>query len=285
MTTETKLEAVPLMPKIYINAFPKSGTHLAYLAIAHLAQPQKPKHHIGSFQDNCWTNRWANIPLIVHLMEGQPDGTWVIGHMGYREELEAVMQKIGTCMIFVYRDPRDVAVSQTYHIENGDDTFMHPDKRLFMDLGSHKDRLRAVVTGYDRYPGIIERWEMYAPWLERDWLLPIKYEELRTDPRGSAEKILTYVIKRTAQYKGYTPVVIGENYEHMIQWATDMLQTTEHSSTFRRGEIGNWRNEFTPEIRDLFEERNNGWLERLGYRPPAVNINCKPGSLGAEGKL
>lgn len=278
------LETTPLMPRIYINAFPKSGTHLAYLAIAHLAQPQKPTHHLGSFQDNCWTNRWANVPRIVDILEWQPAGTWVIGHMGYRDEFAEIMQKVGTCMVFVYRDLRDVAVSQTYHIESDDDTFRHPDKKLFMELGSHEARLKAVIEGHGRFPGIVERWEMFAPWLDCEWVLPVKFEDLRTDQRGCAEKILAYVIKRTAQYADFTPIVYGENYENMVQWAADKLQTTTHSSTFRKGQIGNWRDEFTPEIRKLFNERNNGWLERLGYRADPVEITCNPGSLGAQDK-
>ena len=42
---------------------------------------------------------------------------------------------------------------------------------------------------------------------------------------------------------------LEDNYQDSIDKAVELLGTTEHSSTFRKGEIGNWRDEFTSEIR------------------------------------
>jgi len=282
-----QFDIVDTRAKVYINGFPKSGTHMGYLTVAHITQPQKPKHTLGTFQDNAWTNRWANIPLSVEILKGQPEGTWVLGHMGYRDEFRKAMEEAGTCMIFVYRDLRDVAVSQAYHIEddrkNGKDmdVLAHPDKELFMSLPSHEARIKAVIEGYDKYPGIIERWEMYAPWLDVDWVQPVRYEDMRMYPREVAEMVLGYVIRRTAHHNGYEPIVVKENWDEAVDYSTKLLQTTEYSATYRKGEVGGWKEEFTPALRKIFNKHDNGWLEKLGYKPPAVQVEANLGTLGA----
>lgn len=286
----TEVETRPLAPRIFIDAFPKSGTHLAYLLIAHLAKPQEPKHAMGSFMDNCWTNRWGNIPMVGHIIMGQPAGTWMFGHVGYHKNISGAFQKRGTCLLFVYRDLRDVAVSQTYHIENNDPNLCHPDKEMFMELGSHEARLKAVIEGYGRFPGIIDRWELYAPWLEEDWVMPIRFEDLRQDPEKVAQEVIPYVIKRTIDHteeEGIKPVVFKQNYDAAISKAVELLQTTKHSTTFRKGQVGSWKMEFTPEIEAIFNERGWEWLVKLGYekgkpKPPKVTVGMNTAQVGTN---
>jgi hypothetical protein len=260
-----------LEPRIYINGFPKSGTHLAYLMVSHLARPQEPKHSLGTFQDNCWSTRWANTAMVVDIAAHQPAGTWVWGHMGYRPEFDLVLHETGVSVIFVYRDLRDVAVSQTYHIEQDSEHFAHPDKEMFMDLGSHEARLLAVVAGYDKYPGLIERWELYAPWLNIDWVEKVRFEDMRQRPREVAEVVIPYIFHRTMAQADFTPLVLGDNYELAVSKAAELLQTTQYSSTYalserpNKGKIGTWKDEFTPEIKEAFKERAGGWLKELGY--------------------
>ena len=264
------LTVEPLGARIYINSFPKSGTHLAYLITANLAARQEPKHWIGSFRGNSWTTKWQPIDKIVGVIEGQPANTWMIGHMGYKPEFDEAFQRMNTCMIFVYRDLRDVAVSQTYHIEAEDDKrFRHPDKQLFMDLPDHTARLRAVIEGIDRYPGIIDRWVNYAPWLNVDWVFPVRFEDMRNYPEQTAKRVVNYVIQRTVfNTEGAFPVLIGDEFAHAIALSIRNMNTTEYSGSYRAGRVGDWRAEFTPELLDLFDELGgNDWLERLGYEP------------------
>ena len=101
--------------------------------------------------------------------------------------------------MFVYRDLRDVAVSQAHHILNEDDKrFVHPDKAAYRDLGCFSRVLRAVIEGMGNYPGVVDRWKLYAPWLDREWVCPVRFEDLIGDREGQAERILTYGLKRVA---------------------------------------------------------------------------------------
>jgi len=40
---------------------------------------------------------------------------------------------------------------------------------------------------------------------------------------------------------------------------------TSNSVTFRKGDVGGWRETFTEEHKDLFKKHDNGWLVKLGY--------------------
>ena len=256
-----------LLPKIYINSFPKSGTHLAILITAHMAQMQEPKHWLGSFLDHSWSDRWLPVEKIIGVVEGQQPGTWMMGHMGYKSEIERAFRKAGTCMLFVYRDLRDVAVSLTYHIEaDNDERFKHLGKDLYKAMGSHEKRIRAVIEGIDGYPGVLDRWALYAPWLDVDWVLPVRFEDMRERPKNVASRVVDYVIKRTFDFAGLPPLVIGDDYKRAIHRAIEQMGTTEHSGSFRKGRVGDWRDEFTPELVDVFDQAGgNAWIERLGY--------------------
>lgn len=261
------VEAVPLSPRIYINSFPKSGTHLGIMIAAHLARRQEPKHWMGSFFGNSWSSKWIPDKYILPVIRGQPAGTWMMGHLGYKPEFEQAFVEMGTKMIFIYRDLRDVAVSLTHHIENeNDEKFIHPGKDLFRAMASHDERLLHVIGGINIFTGIIERWELYAEWLEIPWVLKIKYEDMRDNPHKIAQGVIDYLIKGVDCGGGHHyPLMISQNIRDAVDQAIINMGITEFSASFRSGRSGDWQTEFNQEHRDLFKERSGDWLIRLGY--------------------
>jgi hypothetical protein len=260
------INIIEFKPKLYYNTFPKSGTHLANLIYPYFGRQRGDKPWLGCFRGNSWTTIWIPTEPIVENIKMQPEGTWYQGHMGYKPEIERAFYEAGVCMMFVYRDLRDVAVSLAYHIEVADnETKFHPGKEEFMALGSHEARLKAVIEGLGKWAGIIERWELYAPWLDVDWVMPMKYEDMRNKPKQAARKVIDYVISRTSMHDGYFPIMFGSQHEHLLTKSLSMLQTTEYSSSYRKGVVGGWKEEFTPEIKQLFKEHCGDWLIKLGY--------------------
>lgn len=258
-----------LRPRVYINSFPKSGTSMATLPVVHLARPALAEYlWLGSFAGNSWTDLWLPADDIIKRIRAQQGRTFMIGHMGFRPDLEEAFIERGTCMIFVYRDLRDVAVSQTYHIESDDDDrFKHPGKHVYAELEDHDARLMAVIRGIDQFPGVVDRWRYYAFWLTRPWVLPVRYEDMLAEPQEVGERIINYVITRTLQYMGVRGDAFrADNIHAAYRASRDMLMTTEHSSTFRKGRSGEWAREFTPAHVDAFKETDaEQWLVRLGY--------------------
>lgn len=205
---------------------------------------------------------------MLPIIEGQQPGTWYQGHVGHRNVLESAFFKAGVSMFFIYRDPRDVAVSLTYHIENPDDEkARHPGKERFKALGGHEKILMATVTGLDEFKGVMERWVLYAPWLDVSWVLPIKYEEMRLDPQAVAERAIDYVLQRTLKDTGEDAFtfIVRQNIVDAVMKSKELLETTDYSTSYRKGKVGNWQEEFTPEIKKAFKERAGDWLVRLGY--------------------
>ena len=258
------IDFVPLMPRIYICSFPKSGTHLAIRICAHLAQQQKPKHWLGSFIKNSWSVEWHDFEKSLEpIIMGQPAGTWMMGHMGFDQRYVDAFNKMKTCVLFVYRDLRDVAVSQTYHIEDPDDErFRHPGKAEYMALPDHQSRIQAVIKGLGEWPGLIERWELFAPWLDCPDVLPVKYEHMLDNTREVANSVLNYVTTRTG---GSTfPVVLQGNFVDAVEKSIALMEDKETAS-FRGGRSGDWRFEFSDETIKLFNKKAGDWPERMGY--------------------
>ncbi|MHA2428875.1 MAG: sulfotransferase domain-containing protein [Candidatus Hermodarchaeia archaeon] len=274
MLKQIELENEPLGPRIFVNGFPKSGTHLALLTVLAMAKPQKRSdggdlgYWFGTFRNNAWSDIWLPTARSLAIIRGQPRGTWMKGHCGFQNETNAAFQEMGTCMVFIYRDPRDVAVSLSYHIESDKERYSHSERELFMSLPTHEERLLAILHGFGSDPGLIPRWKLYAPWLDQDWVCAIKFEDVIADKRGAVEKVLQYIIKRTANHNGLMPVVIKANYDLMVEKALSyMAQPKEYSSTFRKGTAGQWMEEFTPRVMEAFEVTGGSkWIKKLGYK-------------------
>jgi len=260
------IEPVAITPRILINSFPKSGTHLAILVTSHLAERQTPQHWVGTFHDNSWSTDWVDVDYTVGIIKAQPPGTWMNGHLGYKPEIDSALREMGTAVIFVYRDLRDVVVSQVYHIENPDDNlYKHPGKAEFMDLGSHEDRIEKVITGLGKYAGIIERWELYAEWVFNDWVYPVRYEDMIGDREGVASGIIDFVLNRSLRDEPGIKMLLTSNIHNAFNYAVDIMGRTDLSSSFRRGKVGSWKEEFTDQHKKIFKKLADDWLIILGY--------------------
>jgi hypothetical protein len=271
--------------KVYFNGFPKSGLHLAVLMAAHMATPwmyrwaqdgtpleEAVKYYwCGSFEpawSSVWRTDWDNY---LNHISVQPEGSWMKGHVGYRSDLAEHIWNTGQSFAFVYRDLRDVAVSMAYHVEDQRTTekdgveWVHPGKAEYMELPTHEDRLLAVINGLNEWPGLFERWELYAPWLDVDWVFPVRYEWLREDPRWAADLFIRYVLNRTMQAHDLEMEYNEDLHEHVLTKTLEVMADTSNSFTYRKGVSGEWAKEFTPAVKDAFKARGQDWLQRLGY--------------------
>lgn len=258
-------EAV-LEPKLLINSFPKSGTHLAALMAARLLAPFNERPWIGTFLQNSWSLDWTTKERFVKLVSNVPAGAYVKGHVGYQPDIEQYLLSNRFAVIFVCRDLRDVAVSQTYHIENeNDERFQHPGKADYMKLPNHRERLKAVITGYNEWPGLHERWAMFEKWMPLPWVLQVRFEAMRRKPRWIADLFVRYVFQAAAMHDGFNITVNEDDIKAITDDIVAIMGETQYSPTFRRGEVGDWRHEFTPEIIDIFKEYCGADLIRQGY--------------------
>jgi len=248
-----------ILPPLYLNGFPKSGLHMADLMVGELYKPFMTKNWLGT---NAWTNVKLNMDKLSVLSLVKP-GQYIKGHSGHSKELETMLTGLGFCVVLIYRDLRDVVVSQAYHILSDDENLKHPARELYPD--NLQEVMKLVITGIYEYDGIFARWESFEPWLSKPWVFPIKYRDLRLQTNRVARDFLHYLVSMEMLQTGRREMQM--NRIAVNQLIYDMVERTKHKSvTFRRGKPGQWHYEFTPEIRKLFKEYDKtDALIRLGF--------------------
>lgn len=258
--------------RVFINGFPKAGTHLIEQMVRTIAPPMSEWPWAGSFLGHSWTENWVPDYRLFRQIGRLADKSYGKGHMGYRHDIEMFLWGIGATVIFVYRDPRDVAVSQVYHILGEGN---HPEKEPYREAG-FRDALKMVIAGYqgtepgaegpNYYPGVMARWPHYAGWLDVPWVLSLRFEDAISKRAEMAKAIVMTCVARASLQVGrlarVRKDVLAETIERMVAAGKD----TSKSPTFRKGQAGGWRKHFDDEITALWREHDpDGWTERLGY--------------------
>lgn len=256
-----------LQAKWVVVGFPKAGTHLAASMIAPLAKPMQSamsgKAWASAFNDTL-THEDRRLSVVTwQLSELQP-GHYFKAHSGHQHDLEAFLWFMGACVVFVYRDPRDVAVSLMYHVLSGQDHLIHSGRDKLMALGGKAEILKAVISGIEGYPGVMDRWEAYAPWLSVPWVFKFRFEQAVTDPGGTADALVRHALDRLGEVFGLQ--FSQPDTAELVQQMVTSAGNREASLTFRAGRIGDWRDEFGNEHKELFKQTDkSSWLVRLGY--------------------
>jgi hypothetical protein len=236
--------------------------------IVHIVPPREPQLWVGSFYGNSWTTDWVKFPYIHMRINGFPKGTFMMGHMGYKKEIEELFLERGIIMLFAYRDLRDVVVSQTYHIENEDvEIAKHIGKKEgIYDGMSHEEVMLSTITGIDRFPGVFDRWKLFAPWLDIPWVHKVRYEDMVLDTEKTMQKILQYILQNEFDDAPFIPILYDDVVKATVEKGIQNRHDTKKHASFRKGIVGNWKDEFTPKVKSAFKEHDTeGWLERLGY--------------------
>ena len=207
--------------------------------------------------------------ITLKLSRVQP-GHFLKGHMGYKDFVVDYMFWGGITHYFMYRDLRDVAVSQTYHIMADEQmVFVHPGRDQFMELGGFDEILEAVIVGLDEYVGIWRRWEEFDPWLYEAWIHPIRFEDAINKPLEVSIKMLNHFFSRMEELLGIPDRTRQVTDEQVEEIAMEMVATglrKKISPTFRKGLIGEWRTHFKDYHKDLFKQHDEeGRLIELGY--------------------
>lgn len=257
-TSMTRVEP----PRLYLNGFPKAGLHLAERMAVAMYQPVKPEWNW--FGTNAWTIKRHNLEQAALALGAIEPGMFLKGHMGYLKALEALFCGLKIGMVFIYRDLRDVVVSQTYHIlSDKKDKLFHTGREQYLKLGSKENIMIAVIEGIDGYPGIFERFESFAPWLDREWALKMPYEEMLLKPERAAKRFFEYSVSLSAN--GNETYVDKRVRKAAIDGILLEMKQRQLSPTYRKGKRGQWKYEFTPRVTACFKEHDPGYLARLGY--------------------
>ncbi|RPJ25265.1 MAG: hypothetical protein EHM33_15105 [Chloroflexi bacterium] len=246
-------------PPIFGNSKPKSGSHLLLQILNGFTQIMPYRYveadPVRTIEKN---GRRKKKEEVLGELQRIPRGVIGWGYVEASPENIAFLCQPERVNYFIYRDPRDMLVSQVFfatdmHEEHG----MHAYYKSLVDFN---ERLKVAITGIDRaglrMVSVQQRYAGVFQWLEQKHVLCIRFEDLINN-RDAALNAMLAEVERTG-YKIPTP------REKALTVLVDAIQPRK-SHTFRSGKTGGWREYFTDEHRQLFKDVAGDLLVRLGY--------------------
>ena len=246
-------------PPIFGNAKPKSGSHLLLQVLNGFtrimpyryvdANPIRTVKYEGGRRDQ---------DEILADLRTQPPGVIRWGYVDATPQIASFLTRSGRVNFFIYRDPRDLLVSQVFfatdmHEEHG----MHDHYQSLPDFG---ERLKVAITGIDRdglyMVSVKQRYEGVFQWLDQKNIMCLRFEDLINHRDATLASMLDEVEK--TGYRIPTP------REKALSVLVEAIQPKK-SRTFRSGKTGGWHEFFTAEHKELFKDVAGDLLVRLGY--------------------
>jgi len=246
-------------PPIFGNSKPKSGSHLLLQILNGFTQIMPYRYVDADPIRTIKKDGTRNIQYeILSKLSDIPRGVIGWGYLEATNENASFLTAAGRVNYFIYRDPRDMLVSQVFfatnmHGEHG----MHDYYNSLPDFGA---RLNVAITGIDRdglkMVSVKQRYEGVFQWLEQKNTMCIRFEDLINSRDVTLNAMLDEVEK--TGYKIPTP------REKALPILIEAIQPKK-SHTFRSGKTGGWRQHFSEEHKALFKDVAGDLLVRLGY--------------------
>ncbi|MFY0643076.1 MAG: sulfotransferase domain-containing protein [Bacteroidia bacterium] len=244
------------MKNILIIGYPKSGTTWLSRLVGEVLQAPVKGYWNASHDDPA-----------TEGLDRESDYCCYKSHISY-ENLRK-QERVHKC-IYLYRDPRDIAVSGAYF-------FQKPVSKLFrlplinyaygfyeknFILPSMKLKMSEdIVTGNTRFAKALGLpWsEHLKPYLKDNDILKISFEELRTEPSRSIKKITDYLDITVDNSQ------ISQAIENQSLKSVKKVSLLAGDRIVREGKLGNWKTELPLRAKSLLNMSLKKELEMLGY--------------------
>jgi sulfotransferase 6B1 len=246
-------------PPVFGNSKPKSGSHLLLQILGGFTQIM-PYLYVDADPVRTITpnGRRRTDEEILDDLRGIPKGVIGWGYLDATPENASFLTEAGRVNYFIYRDPRDMLVSQVFFA-----TDMHEGHGMHAYYNSLPDfdaRLKVAITGIDKdglkMVSVKQRYEGVFQWLETPGVMCIRFEDLVNNRDATLLSMLDEVEK--TGYRIPTP------REKALSILIEAIQPGK-SHTFRSGRTGGWVNHFSEEHKKLFKDVAGDLLVKLGY--------------------
>lgn len=222
------------MKEILVTAYPKSGiTWLIHMLCDLLNSPQQdqplgPMKYWGPNHGRDYVIRKRHC-------------TYNLSHYEYNITPEQAEKSI---IVFLQRDPRDVAVSQ-WHFRG--------------KKGSFEDNARVM---FQEVPITYEQW--VRSWEQCDSAIKVKYENLLASQSGVLLDILYAKITNKAppSLSYCTNVYNRHSFDTMREY---LKRPDGYDRITRKGQVGDWHNHFTREFAKEFDSHLGEFMLEYGY--------------------
>lgn len=240
--------------RVFANSVPKAGTHLLLrpLSLAPVIAPRFRRHVDEK------TPRLQR--RLAHIHRGQV----LTGHLFWSADREQLLDQQNIRTFLMIRDPRDIAVSGVNYITKK--ARYHRLTPYYRSLATDSERLLAQIQGIsgsrlpDGLPSLplAKQIRDYLGWLHAANCLLVRFEDL-IGPAGGGDRDRQHdTVRKILAHLGLT--LRADEVEKI---ADAVFYPGSH--TFRKGQIGDWKNHFTPVHEQAFADSAGDLLEQLGY--------------------
>lgn len=243
-------------------SFPKSGTHLLdqiLLGFSRVAPFSRRLHSFFAGYEG-ESGRKRSLDETLAWVDSLRPLDVASAHLFAWDEVVARVATPAFVPYFIFRDPRDVAVSHVFYITDMEPNHVH--HAYYASLPDFEARLRVSILGRPEadveFPDLAGRFAPYLGWLDQPSVLKIHFEHLVNDRARTLNLILDHLLARLGTSTLRAP------RERVLE-ALDSSINPSRSPTFRTGKTGEWRQYFTPEHKKIFKDVAGDLLIRLGY--------------------
>jgi hypothetical protein len=155
--------------------------------------------------------------------------------------------------LFIYRDPRDVLVSEANYYHRPGMHFSHG----YLAKLSFRERLVRLIDDPWLLGSIRKRMADFAAWLDIPNVIPVSFEELVGVDGGGDDGIqrrVVWSVQLKLHAPGRTEAIARRLYDR-------------DSPTFHAGQIGSWRKYFDREVQRRFGQLPQDFMRHYGYDP------------------
>lgn len=258
--TPARLRSRQTGPKIMIISIPKSGTNVLKRCLS-LFPMLWPSYRQFSMKFN---RRKDGTELLQRIVNRTKKGQYSSGHIFYSEKNSKILEDANFKVLFIIRDPRDVVISHFHWVTELNT--IHRLHKYYKNLPDNDARLIASIKGIPgkyaddgkEFEGIGVWFNRFMPWLEKPYTLFIKFEDIIGPLGGGDQKKQFETIKNIAEHLEL------EVEEQTLKFISENTYFKK-ARTFRKGTIGDWKNHFNSENKELFKEICGDWLIKMGY--------------------
>jgi hypothetical protein len=243
-------------------SFPKSGTHLLDQILLGFNQIAPFSRRLHSFyaEYEGESGRKRSAEQALAWLDSLRPGDITSAHLFARQEVMGRVCTPAFIPYFIFRDPRDVAVSHVFYVTDMETRHVHHD--YYQSLPDFDERLKVSILGRldslepdVEFPDIAARFAPYLGWLDQRSVMKIHFEDLINERAATLNRIIDHFLTRVPLQA--PRALILESLESSIN--------PSGSPTFRSGKTGEWKKHFTPEHKKIFKEVAGDLLIRLGY--------------------
>jgi hypothetical protein len=158
--------------------------------------------------------------------------------------------------VVLYRDLRDVAVSHLFYVQR---TPWHPEHTVYVDLPMHEGLMAFAERTLPAYRDWVHSWHENR---DPKASLELRYEQMLADPPATMTRVAEH-FELDSSPDAIRDIVDAHSFHRLSKGRSPGQESS--ASFFRKGVAGDWRNYFTPQLKEVYKKHIGDFLVEFAY--------------------